>query len=211
MKTLILDNYDSFTYNVFQYVAELEGRPVVKKNDEADLKYIERLKPTGIIISPGPGTPENPKDFGVCGMVIKKYIGQIPILGICLGHQGIVSVLGGKIIKASYPMHGKTSWIKLLQPPAKYIPGCTAPNIFRNLPKRFKAMRYHSLIVDPKTLPPELIVTAQSTDDKAIMAIQHKTQPLWGIQFHPESIGTKQGKAILRNFLQQAPRRTSGD
>lgn len=194
MRTLILDNYDSFTYNLAQYVAELGGNPIVKKNDEISLKQIEKLKPTHIIISPGPGTPEHAKDFGICAQAIKTFAGSIPILGVCLGNQGIVHVFGGKIIKAPKPMHGKTSWIKIEKPDCKY------ESIFKSLPQKIKVMRYHSLICDKKTLPQDLIVTAQ-TSDRLIMAVQHAKFPLYGIQFHPESFQTPHGKKIIRNFL----------
>lgn len=199
MKTLILDNYDSFTYNLYQYVAELGGKPIVKKNDEISLAEIEKLKPTHIIISPGPGTPEHRKDFKICGPVIEKFAGKIPILGVCLGHQGIAHVFGGKIIKAPSPMHGKTSWVKVLG--GKSAGRGKFPSLFRGLPKRINVMRYHSLIVDRKSLPEDFLVTAETEEDKLIMAVQHKKFPLWGIQFHPESIGTPVGKTILRNFL----------
>lgn len=198
MKTLILDNYDSFTYNLHQYVAEFGGAPIVKRNDEVSLAEIEKMKPTHIIISPGPGTSECKEDFKICGPAIKKFAGKIPILGVCLGHQGIVHEFGGKIIKAPSPMHGKTSWVKILG--GKLGEG----SLFRGLPKRINVMRYHSLIVDRKSLPEDFVVTAETEKDKLIMAVQHKKFPLWGIQFHPESIGTPTGKGILRNFLKAA-------
>lgn len=190
MKTLILDNYDSFTYNLYQYVASLGGKPIVKKNDKITLRAVERLKPTHIIISPGPGTPLKKRDFGICGDVIKKYIGVLPILGVCLGHQGIAHALGGNIVRAPHPMHGKTSVILI-----------KTTNIFRGLPKRIKAMRYHSLICERKSFPKDLLVIAETEKDKLIMAFQHKKYPLWGVQFHPESVETPCGKTILKNFL----------
>lgn len=190
IKTLILDNYDSFTYNLFQYVAESCGNPIVKKNDGVSLSQIEKLKPTHIIISPGPGTPTRKKDFGICAEVIKKYAGKIPILGVCLGHQGIIHVFGGKIIQAPWPMHGITSLVNIKR-----------SNIFRGLPPKIPVMRYHSLIVDSQKIPKDFMVTAHTAKDKLIMAVQHKKFPLYGIQFHPESFETPHGKKIIRNFL----------
>lgn len=191
MKTLILDNYDSFTFNLFQYIAELGGNPIVKKNDEILLLEIDQLQPSHIVISPGPGTPVEKRYFGICGDVIKKYAGKIPILGVCLGHQGIAHVFGGRIVKAPMPMHGKTSTIKI----------SNRQNIFRGMPERIKAMRYHSLIVERETLPLDFIITAETEEGRLVMAFQHKEFPLWGIQFHPESIETPLGKDLLKNFL----------
>ena len=199
MKTLILDNYDSFTYNLFQYVAELGGNPVVQKNDEISLREIDRLRPTHLIISPGPRTPTQRRYFGICAATIEKYIGKIPLLGVCLGHQGIVHVLGGKIVKAPYPSHGKTSWIRVLE--KNNAPKLRAPSLFRTLPRRMKVMRYHSLMGERASMPRELIITAETTQDRLIMAFQHEKYPAWGIQFHPESIETPQGKKIINNFL----------
>ncbi|MEK9132139.1 MAG: aminodeoxychorismate/anthranilate synthase component II [Patescibacteria group bacterium] len=201
MRTLILDNYDSFTYNLYQYVAELGGHPVVKKNDEISLRQIEKIKPTHIIISPGPGTPTLKKDFGLCTEVIKKYAGKIPILGVCLGHQGIIYVFGGKIKRAPKPVHGKTSEIKILCGAEKISHGCKTKNIFHGLAQKIKVMRYHSLIGDEKSLPKELAITAKTAKDGLIMAIQHKKFSLYGIQFHPESFETPSGKKIIKNFL----------
>lgn len=204
MKTLILDNYDSFTYNLYQYVAELGGNPIVKKNDEISLADIKKIKPTHIIISPGPGTPVKKKYFGICSSVIKKYMGKLPILGVCLGCQGTIHVLGGRIICAPLPVHGKTSWVRVVRRKigrGTRVKSCKAPNLFHKLPKRMKAMRYHSLICEKKSFPKELVITAETEKDNLIMAFQHKRFPLWGLQFHPESIETPQGKLILRNFL----------
>lgn len=191
MKTLIIDNFDSFTYIICDYISQLGGNPQVFKNNEIPASDIEKNKYTHIIISPGPGTPSRKKDFGVCTEVIKKFYKKIPILGICLGHQGIAHVFGAKIVKAPSPVHGKQSDIIL----------DTADPLFKNLPRKIKAMRYHSLIIKPETLPPNFKITAK-TKDNLIMAISHKKIPLFGIQFHPESIGTPQGKKILKNFLQ---------
>lgn len=190
MKTIILDNYDSFTYNLFQYVAELGGNPEVFRNDEINFTELQKKKPTHIIISPGPGTPEKKEDFGICAEVIKKISGKVPILGVCLGHQGIGHVYGGKIIHAPSIMHGKTSVVELSNSP-----------LFKGLPKQIEVMRYHSLMIDPKTLPTCLKVTALEKKEKVIMAVEHTTLPTFGIQFHPESIGTPLGKKILKNFL----------
>ena len=196
MKTLILDNYDSFTYNLYQYVAELGGNPVVYRNDEITFEEIEALAPTHIIISPGPGRPENSKDFGVCAEVIEKFMDRVPILGVCLGHQGIAHILGGKVVSAPEIMHGKVSEMKRLE-----VHELASPNILENVGDSFKAMRYHSLMADREKLPKELKITAETKKDGLIMAIQHEKYPLYGIQFHPESIGTEVGMSILKSFL----------
>lgn len=190
MKTLIIDNYDSFTYNLFQFCAEIGGNPHVKRNDGITLADIAAGKFTHIIISPGPGTPEKKRDFGICSAVIKKLAGKIPILGVCLGHQGIIYAFGGRIKKAPVPVHGKQSLIKI----------DISHLLFKRLPAEIEAMRYHSLIGETKTLPKELCVIAE-TKDGLIMGVSHKTLPLYGVQFHPESIGTPFGKQILKNFL----------
>ena len=194
--TLLIDNYDSFTYNLYQYLAELGGRPVVYRNDEISLSSIKKLKPSHIVISPGPGNPKRKKDFGVCTEVIKK-LGEsgVPILGVCLGHQGIASVFGGKISHAPKIMHGKSSRINVIY---------KSP-IFSGVPKNFNAMRYHSLIISKSSLPECFIVIAETAADKLIMAIQHEKYPVYGIQFHPESFATEYGKKILNNFLQIKP------
>ena len=186
MKTLILDNYDSFTFNLYQAVAFLKGNPVVFKNDGISLEEMEKLKPTHIIISPGPGTAVNKKDFGVCSEVIKKT--KVPLLGVCLGHQGIIAAFGGKIERAPKIMHGKTSAIHL----------DTSCPIFKGLPKKIEAMRYHSLIGD--SVPEILKVTAE-TEDGLVMGVRHEKKPIFGIQFHPESFKTPFGNKILKNFL----------
>lgn len=191
VKTLILDNYDSFTYNLFQYCAELDGNPEVFKNNELTLRNIEKHKYTHIIISPGPGGPGRKKDFGICGDVIKNFKSKIPILGVCLGHQGIIHALGGRVIRAPIPVHGKRSLVKIN----------THNSIFKNLPEEIEVMRYHSLIGDGSKIPTELSVIAKTKNDGLVMAVAHKSHPLFGVQFHPESIGTPTGKQILRNFL----------
>ncbi len=184
---LMIDNYDSFTYNLVQYFGELKADMKVIRNDDLSLSQITALKPKKIVVSPGPGRPE---DAGVSVEVIKKLSGKIPILGVCLGHQGIGYAFGGKIIHAKKLMHGKTSKIEH-----------TGQNIFKKLPHPFDATRYHSLVIDRKTIPDCLEITAWTTDDKEIMGVAHKTLPLWGVQFHPESILTTHGKEILANFL----------
>lgn len=191
MKTLIIDNYDSFTYNLYQYIAELGGNPLVYKNDELSIAKIKKIKPSHIIISPGPGRPENKEDFGICSAVIKELGGKIPILGVCLGHQGIILEFGGKIIHAPKVMHGKKSDIRILEPSI----------LFKDVPNKFKAMRYHSLIGERKSIPACLKITAETIDNGLVMAIEHRKKSIFGIQFHPESIGTKAGKQILKNFL----------
>lgn len=196
MKTLILDNYDSFTFNLYQYVAELSGNPIVKRNDEVTLDEIREMSPTHIIISPGPGHPESTQDFGVCASVIEELSMNIPILGVCLGHEGIALAFGGRICSAPEIVHGKASDIKRIESHE-----CVYPDILKRLPGIFRAMRYHSLIIDSGFIPDELSVTAETFEDGLIMAVQHKTYPVYGVQFHPESIGTETGKYILRNFL----------
>lgn len=193
MKTLIIDNYDSFTYNLFQYVGELGGNPIVELSDSPVLAkpdtIINTIAPTHIIISPGPGTVENPRDFGFCTDIILRFMERIPILGVCLGHQGIAKAFGAKIISSPQIMHGKQSQI---EHDAQYL--------FTGIPSPLTAMRYHSLCVSPDNFPSDLIITARSAD-KTIMGIRHKKFPLYGIQFHPESFGTNDGKKILANFL----------
>lgn len=197
MKTLIIDNYDSFTYNLYQYVAELGGNPIVFRNDEISIEDIKKSRPTHIIISPGPGTPEKKTDIGICIDVIKEFSGRVPILGVCLGHQAIGYAFGGEIARAPEIMHGKESEVVLhtTQRPHR--------SLFENMPRVTSVMRYHSLIIERKTLPQDFDIVAE-TKNGLIMAIQHKKFPLYGIQFHPESIGTPLGKDILNNFLHVA-------
>ena len=183
----MIDNYDSFTYNLVQYFGELKADMKVYRNDEITLSDIRRMKPSKIVISPGPGRPE---DAGISVEIIKKLAGEIPILGVCLGHQGIGYAFGGKIINAKRLMHGKTSKIEH-----------KGTDIFKGLSHPFEATRYHSLVIDRKSLPECLEVTAWTIDDNEIMGIRHKTLPIWGVQFHPESILTIEGKKILSNFL----------
>ena len=186
---LIIDNYDSFTYNLYQLIGEFEKDILVKRNDEITVEEIKELKPDKIVISPGPGNPTNKRDFGVCSEVITEFKDNIPILGVCLGHQGIFTTFGGKI-RRSEPIHGKLSSITH-----------TNDGIFRGVENSLKATRYHSLICDEESLPACIKITAK-TEDGIIMGIKHAESPVYGLQFHPESIGTKHGLTIIKNFLE---------
>ncbi len=185
---LMIDNYDSFTYNLVQYLGSLGKDIRVYRNDKITVNKIKKLNPEKILISPGPGRPE---DAGVSCDVIAEFAGKIPVLGVCLGHQAIDYVYGGRIVGAARLMHGKTSMI--------YHNGKT---IFKGIPNPFEATRYHSLLVERRSLPSCLEITAW-TREKEIMGIKHNKYPVWGVQFHPESILTKSGMDILRNFLRQ--------
>ena len=186
---LIIDNYDSFTYNLVQYFGELKANLKVFRNDAISLRKIKQLKPKQIVISPGPGRPE---DAGISVDLIKTFAGTIPILGVCLGHQALGYAYGGKIVVAKRLMHGKTSPIQH-----------NGKEIFQSIENPFDATRYHSLVIEKRSLPKCLEVTAVTKDAyREIMAVRHKTLPLWGVQFHPESILTQVGKKILKNFLQ---------
>ena len=187
---LLIDNYDSFTYNLLQYLGELGARIKVYRNDKISIDDIKRMKPTHIVISPGPGRPD---DAGISKDVIREFAGRIPILGVCLGHQCIGEVFGGKVIRAARLMHGKTS-------PVYH----DSDTIFRSMDNPFEATRYHSLIVERKSLPKQLKIIAR-TREKEIMGLRHKSLPVWGVQFHPESILTKQGKSLLKNFMRVRP------
>lgn len=184
---LVIDNYDSFTYNLVQYLGELGAEQSVYRNDEITLTRISELKPDKLLISPGPCTPDK---AGISLEAIKKFAGQIPILGVCLGHQAIAQAFGGRIIRSAYPVHGKTSMI--------YHDGKT---IFNGLSHPFIATRYHSLIVERSSLPDVFAISAE-TKDGTIMGIRHKKLKVEGVQFHPESILTVEGKKILKNFLE---------
>ena len=186
MKILLIDNYDSFTFNLYHYISSLGVKVDVIRNDKINSKEILRKKYDKIVISPGPG---NPNQSGNCISILKSLHKKLPFLGVCLGHQIIGQVFGSKIIQAKKLMHGKTSKIK-----SKKI------GILKNLPRTFEATRYHSLIIDKKTLSKDLEITAE-TDDGVIMAIQHKQFNIHGVQFHPESIKTKMGMKILKNFI----------
>ena len=183
---LVIDNYDSFTYNLVQYLEELGAKTKTFRNDKITLEEIAALKFDRIVISPGPGRPE---DAGISPRVIKDYYQKVPILGVCLGHQAIGQVFGAAIVKAPTIMHGKTSQILH-----------NGKDIFKGIKSPFEATRYHSLVIDPKTLPTNLLITAH-TEDGVIMGIREKSFPLFGVQFHPESILTQEGKKILKNFL----------
>jgi len=183
---LVIDNYDSFTYNLVQYFGELGAEILVKRNDEITLEEIEALAPEKICISPGPCTPT---EAGISCAVIEQFAGRQPILGVCLGHQSIGQVYGGDVVRADRLMHGKTSPILH-----------TGENIFAGLPSPFEATRYHSLIVKRDTLPACLRVTAETAEGE-IMGLAHKELPVYGVQFHPESILTTEGKKLLKNFL----------
>ena len=182
----MIDNYDSFTYNLVQYFGELGADLKVKRNDAITLGEIKKMNPAKIVISPGPGRPEG---AGISVDLIKEFAGKIPLLGVCLGHQCMGYAYGGKIIQAKKLMHGKTSMIKH-----------NGKELFKNIENPFEATRYHSLVLERASLPDCFAVTAE-TKDKEIMALRHKSLPLWGVQFHPESILTLEGKSILKNFL----------
>jgi anthranilate synthase/aminodeoxychorismate synthase-like glutamine amidotransferase len=186
LKVLLIDNYDSFTYNLAQIFGELGADVVVKRNDEVALADIQILRPARICISPGPGRP---RDAGISCDVIRDFGAQIPLLGVCLGHQCIGEVFGGEIVRAPKLMHGKTSAISH-----------KGTGVFENLAKPFEATRYHSLVVKRETLPQSLTITAES-DDGEIMGLQHRGLPIHGVQFHPESILTEEGRKLLANFL----------
>ncbi|MFL0803416.1 MAG: aminodeoxychorismate/anthranilate synthase component II [Agarilytica sp.] len=217
MKVFIIDNYDSFTYNLYQFIGEIltaeksqgtiaDFQIVVKRNDEVSLEEIRQIQPDRIIISPGPGSPDDERYFGVCASVINEFGPTVPLLGVCLGMQGIVHVFGGKVVKARVPMHGKISPISH-----------DGKGMFRNIPDQLEVMRYHSLKAESVTLPESLMLTAvvgdlcsdefmdinkiRSREGFEIMGVQHKDYPIYGIQFHPESFATEGGKELIKNFL----------
>ncbi len=183
----MIDNYDSFTYNLVQYLGSLGAEIVVKRNDQLSLEEIEDLRPDGIVISPGPCTP---KEAGISVDVVKNFYNRIPMLGVCLGHQSIGVAFGGRIVRAKRLMHGKTSEIFH-----------TGEGVFRDIPSPFVAVRYHSLVIDRKSFPNVLKIIAWSEDDE-IMGIQHREYPVFGVQFHPESVLSEHGMDILKNFLE---------
>jgi len=183
---LVIDNYDSFTYNLVQYFGELGAEPVVKRNDALTPEEVESLRPERIVISPGPGTPA---DAGISMEVIRRLGRTVPVLGVCLGHQCIAEVYGGRVVRAERLMHGKTSPIRH-----------QGRGVFAGLPNPFEATRYHSLIVEKNSVPACLEVTADTAEGE-IMGLQHREFPVHGVQFHPESILSRQGKDLLRNFL----------
>lgn len=194
IRLLMIDNYDSFTYNIVQYLGELGAEVTVARNDEITVDEIQRRLDAGqidrLVISPGPCSPA---EAGISIEAIRRFAGQVPILGVCLGHQSIGAAFGGRIVRAGRQMHGKTSVI-----------ATDRKGVFANLPERFTVNRYHSLVIERDSLPDCLEVTATSEDDGEIQGVRHKTLPIEGVQFHPESILTEHGHAMLRNFLDQA-------
>lgn len=189
LRVLVIDNYDSFVYNLVQYIGELGAEPLVYRNDAISLEEIEELAPDAILISPGPGRPE---DAGVSCDVIRTFGGRIPILGVCLGHQAIGHVFGGDVVRAPSLMHGKTSHVNH-----------TDAGVMVGLPNPFTATRYHSLVIAPESMPAELEVTA-TTADHIVMAVKHRTMAIEGVQFHPEAILTASGHQLVQNFLDSA-------
>jgi len=183
---LLIDNYDSFTYNLFHYLGELGADVRVKRNDEISVADALGMKADAIVLSPGPCTPN---EAGICLDLIRAAAGRVPILGVCLGHQSIGQVYGGKVVRAKEPMHGKLSRVRH-----------TGKSVFRGLNNDFEATRYHSLTIAPESMPADLEVTA-TTEDGTIMGVMHKRHPVHGVQFHPESIASEQGHALLQNFL----------
>ncbi|HEX3653294.1 MAG TPA: aminodeoxychorismate/anthranilate synthase component II [Rhizomicrobium sp.] len=186
---LLIDNYDSFTFNLFHYLGELGADVLVKRNDELTAREALAMHPEGIVLSPGPCTPN---EAGICLDLVRVAEGRVPILGVCLGHQAIGQVYGGRVVRAPEPMHGKLSRIQH-----------TGKSVFRGLNNDFEATRYHSLTLEPASTPPSLEVTA-TTADGVIMGVMHKSHPVHGVQFHPESIASENGHALLQNFLQIA-------
>lgn len=185
---LVIDNYDSFTYNLVQYLGELGEDPVVKRNDAITLDDVESMAPTGIVISPGPGVPA---DAGITVPLVKRWGPTIPTLGVCLGHQAIAEAFGGRVTLAPVLMHGKTSSVQH-----------DGKALFHNIPSPLRVMRYHSLTVEHDSLPEQLEVIAWGDDDESeVHAIRHREHPVWGVQFHPESVMTEYGREILGNFL----------
>jgi anthranilate synthase component 2 len=185
-RVLVIDNYDSFTYNLAQVIGSLGAEPVVHRHDAISLDGVAALCPDGIVISPGPGTPE---DAGISRAVIEAFGSQVPLLGVCLGHQCIGEVFGGRVVRAERVMHGKTSWVRH-----------RGVGVLEGLPDPFEATRYHSLVVERATLPDVLEVTAE-TDDGVIMGLRHRRWPIEGVQFHPESVLTTEGPRLIANFL----------
>lgn len=194
---LLIDNFDSFTFNLYQYLGELGEQVAVYRNNQLSLEQIDELNPKAIILSPGPGRPE---DAGICIELIRTFYQKIPILGICLGHQAIGAAFGGEITGAAVIKHGKTSMI------AHHGEG-----LFKDLPSPLEVMRYHSLIIQKNSIPDELQCVADSMDDGEMMAIRHSARPVFGLQFHPESIGTPSGKQMLKNFLLEIERMRSNE
>jgi anthranilate synthase component 2 len=187
VRLLLLDNYDSFTWNLSQYLQELGADVRVVLNDRVDVAWVREQAPDAVVVSPGPGRPE---EAGISLALIADCAGRVPLLGVCLGHQALAQVHGARIVSAPVLMHGKTSWIEH-----------DGTGLFQGLERPFEATRYHSLVVDPSSVAPELRVNA-ATADGVIMALEHRRWPLWGVQFHPESVLTRAGKPLLANFLE---------
>ena len=186
----VLDNYDSFTYNLVQYLGELGAKVEVRRNDQVTVAEVERMRPERIVLSPGPCTPQ---EAGISIELIRRFAGKVPVLGVCLGHQAVGAAFGGKIVRAKKLMHGKTSQVKH-----------DGKTIFRGLPSPLTATRYHSLVVEPHSLPEELEVSARTSDaagGEVIMGLRHRRFPVEGVQFHPESVLTTEGKRLIANFL----------
>ena len=191
---LVIDNYDSFTYNLVQYLGELGAEPVVRRNDEIAVEDVGALSPEAVVLSPGPCAPAQ---AGITVPVIRRWGAELPMLGVCLGHQAIGEAYGGRVVRARRVMHGKVSAIEH-----------AGDELFAGLPSPLDVMRYHSLVVEPATLPAALAVTARSADDpEEIHALRHREHPVWGVQFHPESVMTAHGKRLLGNFLELAAAR----
>ena len=186
---LLIDNYDSFAYNLVHYLGEEGAACAVRRNDAISVEDALALKPQAIVLSPGPCTPD---EAGICVELVRAAAGRVPLLGVCLGHQAIGQAFGGKVVRANVPMHGKLSAIRH-----------DNSGVFRGLPSPFRATRYHSLIVERASLPADLAVTAE-TEDGTIMGLAHRGHPVWGVQFHPESIATEHGHRLLANFLEIA-------
>jgi anthranilate synthase/aminodeoxychorismate synthase-like glutamine amidotransferase len=186
-RIVVIDNYDSFVYNLVQYLGELGAEPIVHRNDAITVDDVEALQPDGVLVSPGPGTPD---DAGISNALIERLAGRVPIFGVCLGHQCIGQVFGGDVIRAPRVMHGKTSLVRH-----------DGTGVLAGLPSPFEATRYHSLVVDRTTLPDVLEVTAEAEDDGTIMALRHRQHAIEGVQFHPESILTRVGHDLLRGWL----------
>ena len=196
MRILVIDNYDSFVYNIAQFLGSIKIEPVVIRNDKITISAIKAMNPDAIFISPGPGHPADRKYFGICNDIIIDLGRAIPIMGICLGHQGIVNAFGGRVINANNIVHGKTSTIEYT----------SSDELFNNVANPFKATRYHSLVAEKNSIPSCLEVTARSLDDGEIMAIKHRRYLIEGVQFHPESVLTQEGPKILNNFISMIKR-----
>jgi anthranilate synthase component II len=195
MKILVIDNYDSFVYNIAQLLGELGTEPTVLRNDSVTLEDVQKMDPDTIVISPGPGHPADRRYFGICTDIITQLGPSMPILGVCLGHQGIVHAFGGKVINAKKIRHGKTSLIRH-----------KADRLFEEITNPFKATRYHSLVADQSIIPSSLEITATALDDGEIMGIRHRQYLIEGVQFHPESVLTSEGRRMLLNFISMVKR-----